>query len=78
MYEKGQCVPLSKKEAAVWYRKAGNQGHAQAQCDLGPMYEKGRGVPKSTARALLLFMWRVSGARCWGSIGMALLTVSDS
>ena len=33
-------------EAANWYRKAAEQGHANAQYKLGMCYENGRGVPQ--------------------------------
>ena len=33
-----------------WYEKAANQGHANAQCNLGFMYEHGRGVEKKNER----------------------------
>ena len=32
------------KEAFKWYRKSAEQGHAQAQNNLGDMYSQGRGV----------------------------------
>ena len=34
----------------AWYRKAAGQGHAKAQCSLGPIYGQGLSVPKSTAK----------------------------
>ena len=38
-------------EAVKWYRKAADQGHAQAQFMLGFMYRKGRGVVKDEVEA---------------------------
>ena len=35
-----------------WYRKAAEQGLANAQFALGNMYEQGRGVPQNTSEAL--------------------------
>ena len=52
MYEQGHGVVQSDKEALVWYRKAADQGLAEAQFLLGYMYEEGQGVPKYTARTL--------------------------
>ncbi|NOR65247.1 MAG: AAA family ATPase [Candidatus Scalindua sp.] len=40
------------KEAAVWYRKAAEQGHAQAQSNLGIMYSQGQGVEKDYNEAV--------------------------
>ena len=45
----------SDKKAAVWFRKAADQGHAVAQYGLGNMYKEGRGVPKNIAKALSWF-----------------------
>jgi hypothetical protein len=38
-------------EATRWYRKAADQGHAQAQNNLGTMFEQGRGVAQSNVEA---------------------------
>ena len=36
MHETGQGMPQSDKKAAVWYRKAADQGDAEAQLQLPP------------------------------------------
>ena len=41
MYENGNGVPQSFKEAAVWYRKAADQGNSRALRSLGSMYYEG-------------------------------------
>ena len=38
-------------EAVKWYRKAAEQGNANAQKNLGVCYEKGLGVSKDQAEA---------------------------
>ena len=38
-------------EAAKWYRKAANKGHALAQMNLGAMCLKGKGIKKNYAEA---------------------------
>ncbi|MBS0647807.1 MAG: sel1 repeat family protein, partial [Verrucomicrobia bacterium] len=45
-YDKGQGVAKDEKEAAKWYQKAADQGHAKAQFGLGFCYKKGQGVAK--------------------------------
>ena len=40
-YNKGEYA-----EAVRWYRKAAEQGHARAQCNLGYCYANGQGVTK--------------------------------
>jgi TPR repeat protein len=44
MYYTGQGVPQDDAEAARWYRKAADQGHAGAQFNLGAMYADGQSV----------------------------------
>ena len=39
-------------EAMRWYRKAADQGYANAQYALGFMYHKGQGVPQDNAEAV--------------------------
>ena len=51
MYYRGEGVPQNDKEAANWYRKAANQGHAGAQLNLGVMYKLGSGVPENDVKA---------------------------
>ena len=41
----------SYAEAAKWYRKAAEQGDADAQFLLGVMYHEGHGVERSDAEA---------------------------
>ena len=36
-YEHGRGVRKSREEAAGWYRKAAEQGHAAAECNLEMM-----------------------------------------
>jgi TPR repeat protein len=42
-------------KALLWFRKAADQGNANAQLNLGTMYLTGRGVPKDDAMALSWF-----------------------
>ena len=45
-------VPQDDAEAVRWYRLAAEQGHADAQSNLGVMYDTGRGVPQDDAEAV--------------------------
>jgi len=47
-------VPQDYAEAAKWYRKAAEQGDANAQSNLGIMYAKGQGLPQNY---VLAHMW---------------------
>lgn len=44
--EKGDGVEKNEKQAALWYRKAADMAHPEAQFNLGKMYLEGRGVDK--------------------------------
>ena len=47
-------MPENDAEAVKWYRKAADQGHAEAQINLGVMYDRGMGVPENSIRA---YVW---------------------
>jgi hypothetical protein len=55
MFLIGQGVPQDYAEAAVWFRKAAEQGYAYAQSMLGHAYENGQGVPQDYAQAALWY-----------------------
>jgi TPR repeat protein len=48
-------VPQNTAVAANWYRSAADQGHAQAQNNLGVLYGSGRGVPQDMSQAYFWF-----------------------
>ena len=48
----GSGVPQDYEKAAVWYRKAAEQGNADAQNSLGVCYAKGSGVPQDDFEAV--------------------------
>ncbi len=50
-YHEGKGVPKDDSEAAKWFSKAAEQGHARAQCWLGVVYECGVGVPQNLIEA---------------------------
>jgi TPR repeat protein len=52
MYQNGQGIPKDDAEAIKWYRKAADQGYAEAQTYLGTMYQDGQGVPKDDVEAV--------------------------
>ena len=51
-YANGKGVTKDDAQAAAWYRKAAEQGHAPAQFNLGLMYANGTGVAKDDAQAV--------------------------
>jgi TPR repeat protein len=48
-------VSRDSVEAVKWYRKAAAQGLAQAQNNLGTMYDGGQGVPQDYGEAMTWF-----------------------
>jgi uncharacterized protein len=51
VYQSGEGVPQDYTAAAAWYRKAAEQGHAEAQYSLGSIYQNGYGVPEDFSAA---------------------------
>ena len=47
----GDVVGIDREEAAKWYHKSAEQGHARAQNNLGLLYECGEGVEKDYGEA---------------------------
>ena len=45
-------VPQNKVEAVKWFRKAADQGHADAQCFLGLLYYEGEGMAQNKVEAV--------------------------
>ena len=60
MYGNGQGVSQDYKEAVRWYRKAADQGDADAQSLLGLMYGDGTGVLNDNVTAHMWF--NIAGA----------------
>jgi len=54
IYDNGKGVPQDYSEAAKWYRKAAEQGHAEAQYNLGVSCAKGEGVKQDYS---LAYIW---------------------
>jgi hypothetical protein len=52
LYDCGQSVPRDYVEAAKWFRKAAEQGDAEAQYNLGVMCYTGEGVQQDYAEAV--------------------------
>ena len=51
MYALGTGVPQDYALALLWYRKAADQGYADAQTRLGTMYNYGQGVTQDYGQA---------------------------
>jgi hypothetical protein len=65
-YFLGRGVPIDYVQAAIWWRKAADQGYPQAQNNLGVLYNAGKGVPQSYAEA---YFWQnLAAARANGEM----------
>ncbi len=51
MYAEGQGVTQNYPKAKYWYKKAAEQGNANAQNNLGVLYENGQGVTQNFTQA---------------------------
>jgi hypothetical protein len=54
-YADGIGVPKDRAEAVRWWRKAADQGNAEAQNSLGVAYASGEGVPQDFSEAVLWY-----------------------
>ena len=48
-------MDVNYKKAIEWYEKAAEQGHAEAQYNLGNMYHQGDGVDVNYKKAIELY-----------------------
>lgn len=55
IFERGLGGVPNYEAAAIWYRKAADQGHKSALLSLGTLYDAGRGVPQDSLQALNLY-----------------------
>ena len=55
MYINGRGVPQDNVQAALWLRKAAEQGNRNAQVVLGGLYSDGQGVPQDNTRAVFWY-----------------------
>ena len=74
----GRNVAQDKAEAAIWFRRAAEQGHNEAQAQLGLMYYYGRGVREDEAEAARWFHQAVDRGDDRVTEGNRILTDSDN
>jgi uncharacterized protein len=76
MYLEGWGVPQDYAQAMQWYRKAADQGLAQAQYGIGLMYINGLGVPRDKTQAL--YWYNLAAAQGHQDAKQALATLSPT
>ena len=52
MYYNGEGVTQDFDKALVWFRRAAEQGFADAQFSLGLMHNNGEGMPRDYTKAV--------------------------
>ena len=72
-YETGQNVPQDLVQAAVWYRKAAEQGNGFAQTKLGLLYESGEGVPQNYTQAAIWYRSAAEQGNSPGQLNLGML-----
>ncbi len=53
--ETGRLLPKMLRKQVYWYRRAAEQGYANAQSNLGYMYDAGKGVTQDYKEAVRWF-----------------------
>lgn len=76
-YEIGFGVPQDTSQAAVWYRRAAEQGELLAQSALGALYFGGQGIPKDETQAALWIRKAATRGLAEAQSNLALLEGGD-
>ena len=74
MYEDGQGVDQNYSTAVKWFRKAAEQGYADAQSSLGRMYENGLGVDENESTAVELHLLAAEQGHADAQLNLTRLT----
>jgi TPR repeat protein len=77
MYLSGRGVPQDFVTAAMWFRRAADQGEDTAQFLLGMLYQMGNGVPQDHMQANKCFNLSASRTRLTGKDRDGLFKVRD-
>ena len=72
-YDHGRGAGRSITEAAVWYGRAADLGHAPSMASLGIMHEFGEGVPVDLAAALRLYRLAAEAGEAHGMTSLGYL-----
>ena len=84
-FQRGQQLlyGLGKREvdpaaAAIWFRRAADQGHARAQSQLGVLFETGKGLPADRDEALLWYGKAASQGLPAAQVNVGLLLMTSN
>jgi TPR repeat protein len=73
MYAEGRGVSQNDVEALQWFRRAANQGNADAQFNLGVMYANGQGVPQDEAEAVKWYRLAADQGNAYARTNLGLM-----
>ena len=74
LHHSGRGVtPQDYGEAAKWFRKAAEQGHSEAQFNLGQMYDQGQGVPQDFGEAAKWFRKAAEQGLSWAQNNLGVM-----
>jgi uncharacterized protein len=71
MYDEGQGVEQNPNEAARWYYQAAEQGHHQAQYNLGLKFDTGEGLPQDFEQASRWYYLAAEGGEARAAANLA-------
>jgi hypothetical protein len=63
MYANGHGTPQDEAQALIWFRKAADQGNADAQNGLGVMYSTGHGARRTMRKRTCGSIWLPLGRK---------------
>jgi TPR repeat protein len=65
--------PPDYVNAAIWYRRAADMGHAAAQNDLGWLYQNGWGVPRDLGQAVYWYRQSANQGFATGQVNLGFM-----
>jgi TPR repeat protein len=72
-YDLGRGVLKDLAVSVTWYRKAAEQGDADAQFNLGGLYADGQGVKRSYAQAARWYRRAAEQGHAWAQTNLGLM-----
>ncbi|HEX8333711.1 MAG TPA: tetratricopeptide repeat protein [Segetibacter sp.] len=73
MYDNGRGVNKDSSQSLLWYAKAAEAGHADAQNNLGIKYRKGRWIKRDYDKALQLFKRSANAGNAYGMFNLGVM-----
>lgn len=78
VFARGESGGVDLAQAAEWYRKAGEQGHADALCNYAFLLHAGEGVAKNEEKAYELFEAAANQGQVQAQLNLGILSANDA